>query len=87
MRIETSSIETGSSATISFGLTASAAAKPTRWRWPPLSSCGNFAATRAGRHEPDLAERPLDLVASPLAAGDARGGAGRCPRSIGCVTR
>src|SRR6266566_5369582 len=54
MRIETSSIETGSSATISFGLPASAAAKPTRWRWPPLSSCGNFPATRPAGTSPTI---------------------------------
>src|SRR5712692_5901429 len=38
--METSSAETGSSATISFGLTARARAIPMRWRWPPENSCG-----------------------------------------------
>ena len=38
--IETSSAETGSSQTISFGSTASARAMPMRWRWPPENSCG-----------------------------------------------
>ena len=38
--IETSSAETGSSQTISFGDTASARAMPMRWRWPPENSCG-----------------------------------------------
>src|SRR5687767_10387469 len=38
--IETSSAETGSSAMISLGLTASARAMPMRWRWPPENSCG-----------------------------------------------
>ena len=38
--IETSSAETGSSSTISFGLSASARATPIRWRWPPENSCG-----------------------------------------------
>ena len=38
--IETSSAETGSSATISFGRSASARATPMRWRWPPENSCG-----------------------------------------------
>ena len=38
--IETSSAETGSSATISFGRSASARAMPIRWRWPPENSCG-----------------------------------------------
>src|SRR6185437_12881262 len=36
IRIDTSSIETGSSARISLGFMASAWAKPTRCRWPPL---------------------------------------------------
>ena len=38
--IETSSADTGSSQTISDGSMASARAMPTRWRWPPDSSCG-----------------------------------------------
>ena len=38
--IDTSSAETGSSATISFGLTARARATPMRCRWPPENSCG-----------------------------------------------
>ena len=38
--IETSSAETGSSAMISFGLSASARATPMRCRWPPENSCG-----------------------------------------------
>ena len=38
--IETSSAETGSSATISFGFSAIARATPMRWRWPPENSCG-----------------------------------------------
>ena len=38
--IETSSAETGSSQTISFGLSASARAIPIRCRWPPENSCG-----------------------------------------------
>ena len=41
--IETSSAETGSSQTISFGSTASARAMPMRWRWPPENSCGTPA--------------------------------------------
>ena len=42
---ETSSAETGSSATMSAGDGASAAAMPTRWRWPPDSSCGRRSAS------------------------------------------
>ena len=38
--IETSSADTASSQTMSFGLTASARAMPMRWRWPPENSCG-----------------------------------------------
>ena len=37
---ETSSAETLSSATISFGASASARAMQMRWRWPPENSCG-----------------------------------------------
>ena len=38
--IETSSADTGSSQTISFGRSASARATPMRWRWPPENSAG-----------------------------------------------
>ena len=38
--IDTSSADTGSSATISDGLSAIARATPMRWRWPPENSCG-----------------------------------------------
>ncbi len=38
--IDTSSAETGSSQMISAGSMARARAMPTRWRWPPDSSCG-----------------------------------------------
>jgi hypothetical protein len=38
--IETSSAETGSSATMKSGFDASARARPIRWRWPPMNSCG-----------------------------------------------
>ena len=37
---DTSSAETGSSQTITFGSTASARAIPSRWRCPPENSCG-----------------------------------------------
>ena len=39
--IETSSAETGSSATRSLGLRVSARAMPMRCRWPPENSLGN----------------------------------------------
>ena len=38
--IDTSSDDTGSSATMNLGDTARARAMPMRWRWPPLNSCG-----------------------------------------------
>ena len=38
--IETSSADTGSSATTSFGCSTSARAMPMRCRWPPLNWCG-----------------------------------------------
>ena len=38
--IDTSSADTGSSSTISFGSSASARAMPMRWRWPPEKCCG-----------------------------------------------
>ncbi|CAM5676195.1 hypothetical protein SCALM49S_10269 [Streptomyces californicus] len=38
--VVTSRAETGSSQTISFGSAARARAIPTRWRCPPLNSCG-----------------------------------------------
>ena len=40
-RIDTSSAETGSSSTSTFGVSASARAMPMRCRWPPENSCGN----------------------------------------------
>ena len=62
--IETSSAETGSSATISCGLSASARATPMRWRWPPENSCG-IAVDVVGRQADDLeqlAHAPADLA-------------------------
>jgi hypothetical protein len=38
--IDTSSAETGSSATMKAGPTAKARAMPMRWRWPPENSYG-----------------------------------------------
>ena len=37
---ETSSAETGSSATMNFGRSTRARARPIRWRWPPPNWCG-----------------------------------------------
>ena len=40
IRSDASTIDTGSSATISFGLDSSARAMAMRCNWPPESSCG-----------------------------------------------
>src|SRR5258707_493722 len=63
--IDTSSAETGSSATISFGLTASARAMPTRLRLAPQDSCGE--RPRMSAVMPTVSKRSVkpagDLVA------------------------
>ncbi len=46
---ETSSADTGSSATTSLGRVMSARAMAMRWRWPPENSCGYFEASDALR--------------------------------------
>ncbi len=46
---DTSSAETGSSATRMSGRSASARAMPMRWRWPPENSCGNRSAADGSR--------------------------------------
>ena len=70
MRIETSSIEVGSSARITRGSTASARAIATRWRWPPESSCGYFGAIAFARHEADRLEQLVHALLDPLARDD-----------------
>ena len=64
-RIETSSAETGSSSTISFGFDTSARATAMRWRWPPLNSCGiQVGLLRAQAHGfQDLGDARLHLLA------------------------
>ena len=73
-RIDTSSIEIGSSASSTCGFAARARAIATRWRWPPDSSCGNLSMYRVGRAQVDaveqLGERLLQLVAAQAAAVD-----------------
>ena len=59
--IETSSAETGSSHTISFGSSASARAMPRRCRWPPENSCGYCASSR-GR-SPTRSKQLCDALA------------------------
>ena len=61
--IETSSAETGSSATTSFGRSTSARARPMRCRWPPLNWCG-IAAGRLRRHADALEHLVHDAVAA-----------------------
>ena len=63
MRIETSSIEIGSSAITTFGSTASARAIATRWRCPPESSCGYLSAMLAAGPV-----RPVSSSSSTFAA-------------------
>ena len=67
-RIETSSIEIGSSASRTSGFAARARAMATRWRCPPDSSCGNLSMYRAaGRRftrSSSSLERLLQLVAA-----------------------
>ena len=46
---DTSSADTGSSATSTFGFTASARAKLARWHWPPESSRGYWSSTALER--------------------------------------
>ena len=67
MRIETSSIEVGSSAINTAGRTASARAIATRWRCPPDSSCGYFAATAAGGMSPTVSSNAWMRPSSSLA--------------------
>ena len=68
-RIATSSADTGSSQTTSFGLDASARAMPMRWHWPPENSCGSGAAARAAGRPPHSSAHALACAcaASPLA--------------------
>ena len=78
LRSETSSIETGSSATSTSGSRTIAHAIATRCRWPPDSSCGNRSRTSAavGAPRPRAPRRPASrarrAVADPLAPPAAR---------------
>ena len=75
MRSEASTIDTGSSATISAGCEISARAIATRCSWPPDSSCGKRPRTSAS-------DRPTLRSASSAAACDLgrRRGAAEAPR-------
>ncbi len=88
--IDTSSAETGSSSTISFGFSASARATPMRCRWPPENSCGK--RLRVLGAQADRAQQLLDATPALVAAvepvdpqrlGDDR----RAPSSAGSATR
>ena len=67
--IETSSADTGSSPTISSGLSASARAMPMRWRWPPENSCGK--RVHELRPQSDALEQEGDALALLLRLADA----------------
>ena len=71
MRIETSSIEVGSSARTTFGSTASARAIATRWRWPPESSCGYLAAICSAGTRPTVSQQLVDALSTCAARHDA----------------
>ncbi len=59
---DTSSADTGSSATIRSGLTVSARAMPIRCRWPPENSCGYLRSALAGSPTEDSSSRSRALV-------------------------
>ena len=86
--IETSSAETGSSQTTSDGFSASARARPTRWRCPPENSCGYRFAASGGQPD-DLEDLPhprRDLPA-PRDAVHAERLADRAPDGVARVER
>ena len=66
VRIDTSSIDTGSSATMTLRPHTSAPAMTTRWRWPPDSSCGIAARESAAGRRP-AASSAADDPLVPLA--------------------
>ena len=75
--IDTSSAETHSSATMSFGSTASARAMPTRWHWPPDSVAGLRTACSGSRPTSDSSSATrlpvscrADLAMDPQHFGD-----------------
>ncbi len=70
-RTETSSIETGSSATSSFGSSTSAAAIATRCRWPPESSCGKRSRKSSAGERPGALERLAHALGALLRVADA----------------
>ena len=69
---ETSSADTGSSATMRAGRVTSARAMAMRWRWPPENSCGYLpvsdalrpTASSASTTRSRLSERPTRSSAS-----------------------
>ena len=65
MRIETSSIDVGSSAISTVGSTASARAIATRWRCPPESSCGYFAAYCSAGTSPTVSSSSWTRASTP----------------------
>jgi hypothetical protein len=81
--IDTSSIETGSSARISFGRIASAWANPTRCRCPPLSSCGK----RCSMSAPSPTTSKTRAASARRSAADSDGRCSLRLRSTPCSTR
>src|SRR5215218_6137777 len=62
MRSETSTIETGSSATMNSGFTVSARATETRWRCPPESWWGCFFRNSSGGVSPTVSSNSWILL-------------------------
>ena len=71
MRIDTSSIEIGSSPRITLGSTASARAIATRWRCPPESWWGYFCAISPGGTSPTRCEQLVHALVDLAARADA----------------
>src|SRR3977135_979377 len=64
--IETSSADTASSATSSFGASASARAMHSRCRWPPEHSCGKRLRHRGGAAGPGAGAALGEQLADPV---------------------
>src|SRR3954464_6880595 len=61
-RVRGSSAPNGSSISTMRGFAASARAPPTRWRWPPESSCGSRARYWARSGRPRLGRRRVGIL-------------------------
>src|ERR1700722_13271301 len=67
--METSSMETGSSASSTVGSAARARAKETRCRWPPDSSCGYFTTNCAAGVSRTCSSRAVTAAGTSLPPG------------------